>query len=240
MHQSSVSISVENELRSLASPIAAEHLSLFFKTKEGEYGYGDKFLGVKVPAVREIVKKYRREAELADVDRLTSSEWHEIRFAGFLLLIEIYRRNRCREVVDWYLCRLERGNNWDLVDVICPNLLGDWIVRNPSDADVLYRLSESSVLWKQRVSIVSTLMLIRHNRYEVTLNLARRFISHSHDLMHKAVGWTLREVGKKEVSLLTDFLDSYGSLLPRTALRYAIERLPESTRRYYLESTRLR
>lgn len=240
MDKSSVKTLIESELKSLRSDAQSAVLSRFFKTGIGEYGYGDKFLGVRVPMVRNIVKRYKHSVNLDDIDSLTLSEWHEIRFAGFLCLIELYKKNRNSSIVEWYVDRLERGNNWDLVDVVCPNILGDWVTKNPSDDRIIYDLSDSSCLWRQRVSIVSTLMLIRNCRYDVTLKLARKFMTHSHDLMHKAVGWTLREVGKKDESILTDFLDCYGREMPRTTLRYAIERLPEPKRRYYLESTRLR
>lgn len=233
-----LSVVVENELRKLGSAQQATLLSGFFKCGEGEYACGDRFLGVKVPLTRRIVKCYKDRVELRDIDELLHSEWHEVRFAGLLFLIEIYKGNRSRKIVDWYIDRLKYGNNWDLVDVVCPNILGDWVVRHPEDASLIYSLAESDNLWEQRVSVVSTLALIRSGRFDVTLDMSLRFLSHPHDLMHKAVGWMLREVGKRDEQILMQFLDENGRMMPRTTLRYAIEKLTEPVRQHYLLSTR--
>lgn len=215
----------------------------FFKTGPGEYGEGDRFLGVRVPQTRAIVKQNRNTVEFDDIEPLIKSEWHEVRLAGFLLLIELYKRykkakNRTkqRQVLYYYLSALDRGNNWDLVDMVAPKILGDWLVDNPDDDSVLYELAEmNGRLWHQRVAIVSTWTIIRSGRYDPTLRIARRFLTHKHDLIHKASGWMLREVGKRGgMPQLIDFLDKYTPRMPRTMLRYAIELLPDDDRRHYL------
>lgn len=221
----------------------ARHLMRFFKTGPGQYGEGDRFLGVTVPGVRAIVREYRREVTEDDVMALTASPWHEVRLAGFLSLIEIYERI-CRQhsesgacaVVEMYLSLVDRGNNWDLVDLVAPKILGHRLVAHAAERPVLARLAAmEGHLWHQRVAIVATWALIRAGEYDDTLSLARALLRHPHDLIHKAVGWMLREVGKRgghdELRL---FLDDNAAEMPRTMLRYAIERLDESVRRHYM------
>lgn len=229
---------------SLGNPDEARHLARFFKTAEGEYGYGDKFLGIKVPVTRSIVKKYKNEISPEDCIRLIKSEWHEIRLAGFLLLIELYRKakkqnghNDVKNILRIYLEHIPYGNNWDLVDLVCSYILGDWLVDHPQERFVLDEFAEmDNSLWHQRVAIVSTFALIRAGQYADTLRISRKLLTHKHDLIHKATGWMLREMGKRGGhEELISFLDSYATEMPRTALRYAIERLPESQRQYYLK-----
>lgn len=221
----------------------ARHLMRFFKTGPGQYGEGDRFLGVTVPGVRAIVREYRREVTVDDVMALTASSWHEVRLAGFLSLIEIYERlcrqhsdSGARAVVEMYLSLIDRGNNWDLVDLVAPKILGHRLVGHPAERHLLGRLAAmDGHLWHQRVAIVATWPLIRAGEYDDTLSLARALLRHPHDLIHKAVGWMLREVGKRgghdELRL---FLDDNAAEMPRTMLRYAIERLDESVRRHYM------
>lgn len=221
----------------------ARHLMRFFKTGPGQYGEGDRFLGVTVPGVRAIVREYRREVTEDDVMELTASPWHEVRLAGFLSLIEIYERlcrqhseSGARAVVEMYMSLIDRGNNWDLVDLVAPKILGHWLVGHPAERHLLGRLAAmDGHLWHQRVAIVATWALIRAGEYDDTLSLARALLRHPHDLIHKAVGWMLREVGKRgghdELRL---FLDDNAAEMPRTMLRYAIERLDESVRRHYM------
>ncbi|MDE6558874.1 MAG: DNA alkylation repair protein [Muribaculaceae bacterium] len=229
---------IEREMLSLYDERQAKLLIRFFKCGKGEYGEGDCFLGIRVPITREIVKSHRKDLTQEDVLKLTESKWHEIRLAGFLGLVEIYksaREDARREVVDNYLSILDRGNNWDLVDVIAPKILGDWLVTHPEDFNILYRLSEEEGnLWKQRVSMVAGWMLIRKGIYEPTLKLAEQFLTHKHDLMHKATGWMLREIGKRDQNSLLKFLDSHAREMPRTMLRYAIEKLDEPLRQEFL------
>lgn len=221
----------------------ARHLMRFFKTGPGQYGEGDRFLGVTVPGVRAIVREYRHEVTEDDVMALTASPWHEVRLSGFLSLIEIYERlcrqhseSAARAVVELYLSLVDRGNNWDLVDLVAPKILGHWLVGHPAERHLLGRLAAmDGHLWHQRVAIVATWALIRAGEYDDTLSLARALLRHPHDLIHKAVGWMLREVGKRgghdELRL---FLDDNAAEMPRTMLRYAIERLDEPVRRHYM------
>ena len=230
-------------MASLYEEKQSAHLGSFFKTSKGQYGEGDRFIGIKVPVTRSIVKKYRNEITLKDVVKLINSEWHEIRLAGFLFLIELYKNSikeqnfeEAKSIVNFYLDNIIHGNNWDLVDLISPNLLGDWIVRNPGQEKILIDMADRhGYLWHQRVAIVSTLSLIKTGKYEVTFLLAEKFLTHSHDLIHKATGWMLREIGKRDgKEELVKFLEKYKSIMPRTMLRYAIEKFPDEERRYFM------
>lgn len=231
-----------------------EVLMRFFKCGEGEYGYGDQFLGLKVPQTRAVVKEVRLDVPFSEIERLLYSRWHEVRLAGFLLLVEemkaASKSGRGKSLVDnavrrdeiarFYLQHARQANNWDLVDMSCPRILGPWLTLPGPDGtqisrDVLSQLAESDCLWKQRIAIVTTWYLIRAGEYDTTLLLAEKLMNHSHDLMHKAVGWMLREVGKRDLNLLRDFLDKYCTSLPRTILRYAIEKMSETERQEWLK-----
>lgn len=240
----SVATKLTEEMLAAADKAEASHLMRFFKTGEGEYGEGDKFLGVRVPVTRAAVRQYRSEATLGDVEALTLSEYHELRLAGFLLLIEMYNRLKkekdaesVRKVVDYYLSIIGRGNNWDLVDLVAPKILGDWLLTHPEDRAVLYDMAgRDDSLWHQRVAVVACWSLIRYGDYADTLRLAEHYLCHHHDLIHKATGWMLREVGKHggRPELLA-FLDAYAPVMPRTMLRYAIEHLSQEERRHYMQ-----
>lgn len=239
-----VAAEIIREMTGLYDEKQASHLSRFFKTGKGEYGEGDKFLGIKVPVTRCLVRKYRKDIGLDDVKKLLDSEWHEIRLAGFLLLLEIYRdavKNHNLDIeksyVEFYLTNLHKGNNWDLVDLVSEYILGDWIYRYPQDESILYELADKEgCLWHQRVAIVSTLELIRKGNYEPTFRIAEKYISHGHDLIHKATGWMLREIGKRGgKESLVEFLNRHKSVMPRTMLRYAIERFPEEERKIFIK-----
>lgn len=229
-----------------------DHLMRFFKTGKGKYGEGDQFLGLKVPQTRGIVKEARLLASLDEIQKLLLSEWHEVRLAGLLLIVEEMKANlpkrkdndetlrlkakRRKEITEFYLRNARCANNWDLVDLSCEYVIGPFIRYSDSpDYEILYRLAESDNLWEQRISIVTTLDFIRNGIFEPTLHLADKLISHPHDLIHKAIGWTLREIGKRDEKTLLDYLEVNYSKLPRTALRYAIEKLPEQERQYWLK-----
>lgn len=229
---------------SLENQEEARHLSRFFKTREGEYGYGDRFLGVRVPVTRGIVKEYKDGADIDLCLSLVKSEWHEIRLAGFLLLVELCKKAKKKkdidgrnQVVDAYIKHIPLGNNWDLVDLICGPILGDWLVDNPDKRTILDEFAEmDDSLWHQRVAIVSTYSLIRAKIFDDTIRIAKKYLTHNHDLIHKATGWMLREMGNRGgYDELIAFLDDYAPVMPRTALRYAIEKLPEDLRKYYLK-----
>ena len=229
---------------SLTNAKEAQHLAKFFKTGVGEYGYGDKFLGIRVPVTRSIVKEYKSVIDIDTCVILVQSEWHEIRLAGFLLLIELYRKAKkqkdfpkAEEIVKVYISLIPRGNNWDLVDLVCGYILGDWLIYNPQERYLLDKFADSNEsLWHQRVAIVSTFSLIRAGQYADTIRISRKFLTHKHDLIHKATGWMLREMGKRGgYDNLISFLDRYAASMPRTALRYSIEKLPEDLRQYYLK-----
>lgn len=239
---------LRKKILSFADEEQARVLQRFFKTGPGEYGEGDRFLGVRVPLIRRVVKDaFRDNPSFTETElvKLFDDPYHEIRFAGLLYLTLKYERILKQglpggdELIQFYLTHAEKGNNWDLVDTICPGLLGKWLcledVSDEEKFDVMDSLAESDNLWLQRISMVATWRTLREKRADFTLRYAERNLHHSHDLMHKAVGWMLREMGKRvDVRLLRTFLENHATEMPRTTLRYAIEKLEESERRYWL------
>jgi 3-methyladenine DNA glycosylase AlkD len=225
---------VKAALLSYARNEKAVGLSRFFKTGPGQYGEGDLFCGVMVPQVRSVARQ-ALDLNRDEIEFLIQDELHEVRLCGFLILVEQYRRQpeKRADIVDYYLSRLYRANNWDLVDLTAPKILGHWLLDH--DRSVLYLLSESQSLWEQRVAIVCTITLIAQHQFEDSLALVKKQIQHPHDLMHKANGWMLREIGKRDRSVLTAFLEEYTTQLPRTTLRYAIEHYSAEERQYYLK-----
>ncbi len=225
---------VKAELEELSDPEHAMKLQGFFKTGEGEYGEGDFFLGVRVPDQRRIAKKYRN-IPLTDVLELLRSQIHEHRLTALFILTEQFNKGDeedRRRIVDLYLSNTTYVNNWDLVDSSAHKILGAWLVDKPRR--VLYELAGSENLWKRRISIISTFAFIQHGDLVDALALSEALIDDGHDLIHKASGWVLREVGKKDQSVLEEFLLEHYKKMPRTMLRYAIERLPEERRRFYM------
>lgn len=226
------------EMHSHADPSQVAGLSRFFKTGPGQYGEGDKFLGIKVPVTRGVVKSLWRQTSFEDLEECVASEYHEIRLAALLTLVEIFSHAKKDEVlrkrcVDFYLSHTAYINNWDLVDLSCYPLLGVWLL--DKDRTLLYELArDGKTLWEQRIGIVSTMTFIRHGQLEDTFAIARILLSHPHDLIHKAVGWLLREAGKKDKPALEYFLRENIQSMPRTTLRYAIEKYPEEERAVYL------
>lgn len=206
-------------------------LPRFFKTGPGEYGEGDKFLGVIVPSVRKVAKKFK-DVSYDVLDSLLESEWHECRLCALLILIQKYMKEP-DEAVRFYLSHLKGIDNWDLVDLSAPYILGDYMVSR-EDRKVLYDLARSDSMWEQRIAVVSTLMLIRKGMFEDTLALAQMFLGTRHDLMQKSVGWMLREVGKRNRDILVEFLETHRRNMPRTMLRYAIEKFPPEERRHFM------
>ena len=217
-------------------------LARFFKTGPGQYGEGDKFLGIKVPVTRAVVKDCWRSVDFPALEACIGSEFHEVRLAALLALVEVFRHSKKSPVrpgmtqqacVDFYLAHTERINNWDLVDLSCYPLLGEWLL--DKDRTLLYELARSGKsLWEQRIGIVSTMTFVRHGQLEDTFAIADILLHHPHDLIHKAVGWLLREAGKKDKAALVAYLQPRYQGMPRTMLRYAIEKFPEAERQLYL------
>jgi len=226
---------LERELRERADPHAARILERFFKTGPGEYGEGDRFLGIRVPELRRIARRYH-ELPVADVRRLLRSPHHEARFISLLLLIRRYERGDAREretIHRLYLEEIAHVNNWDLVDLSAPTLVGRHV--ESRDRSLLRRLTGSSSVWERRIAVLATFQFIRSGHYDDTLSVADRLLDDPHDLIHKAVGWMLREVGKRDRERLERFLGKRYTRMPRTMLRSAIERLEPEARRRYLE-----
>ena len=228
---------VLSELQSIGSSEKAVHLSRFFKTGPGQYGEGDRFLGVMVPYSRAIAKA-NKAMPLEEVQLLLESSWHEARLCALLILVYRFKERKITEeereqIYSFYIKNARRCNNWDLVDLSCRDIVGEYLV--DKDRSILYRLADSENLWEQRIAVVATWAFIRRSDFNDTLALAERLMAHKHDLMHKAVGWMLREVGKKDRETLTNFLEKNATQLPRTTLRYAIEHYPEPQRQYFLK-----
>ena len=221
-----------------ADPSQVEGLSRFFKTGPGEYGEGDKFLGIKVPVTRMVVKECWREVGFHELEECLLSEYHEVRLAGLLALVEIFSHSKRDAVtrdkcVDFYLSHTDKINNWDLVDLSCYPLLGVWLL--DKDRSLLYDLARNGkTIWEKRIGIVSTMTFIRHGQLEDTFAIADILLKHPHDLIHKAVGWLLREAGKKDKNALVEYLEPRFRSMPRTMLRYSIEKFPEEERKRYL------
>ena len=243
-----------NKMLSCADPSQVEGLARFFKTGPGQYGHGDKFLGIKGPVTRSVVRECWKQMLPEDwphegfsgLEECISSEFHEVRLAALLTLVEIFKharkdpalRQRC---VEFYLAHTQFINNWDLVDLSCYPLLGEWLL--DKDRALLYDLARSGkTLWEQRIGMVSTMTFLRHGQLSDTFAIADILLHHPHDLIHKAVGWLLREAGKRDKAALEDFLLHSGPdpespryrVMPRTMLRYAIEKFPEAERQSYL------
>ena len=219
------------ELRAYSDDEKKAVLPRFFKTGKGEYGEGDRFLGVIVPNTRKVAKNHKDSPYIV-IEMLLESEWHECRLCALLMLIEKYRKEP-DEAVHFYLTHTKGINNWDLVDLSAPYILGDYL-KDKTDRNVMYALAGSSVMWERRIAVVSTLMLIRHGQFDDTIKLAESLIDSKHDLMQKSIGWMLREVGKRDKGLLVQFIEKHKHEMPRTMLRYAIEKFPEPERREFM------
>ena len=225
------------DLHELADPESGEHSQRFFKTGPGQYGEGDKFLGLTVPEMRGLAHKYR-DLDDADAIELLASSWHEERLVALILLVNGYDRGdeaRRKRIHRAYLANTRHINNWDLVDASAGQIVGAHL--NAKDIALLERLARSKDLWERRIAIVSTFYFIKHNELRPTLKIAELLLLDSQDLIHKAVGWMLREVGKRDRKVLDRFLKKHYQRMPRTMLRYAIERHPERIRKQYLAGT---
>ncbi len=229
-----------SQMLSKADPSQVDGLSRFFKTGPGQYGEGDKFLGIKVPVTRSVVKECWKKVDFKDLEECISSEYHEVRLAALLALVEMFSHSKKNPVlqqqcIGFYLAHTAFINNWDLVDLSCYPLLGEWLL--DKDRALLYDLARNGrTIWEQRIGIVSTMTLIRHGQLQDTFNIADILLHHTHDLIHKAVGWLLREAGKRNKAALESWLGPRFREMPRTMLRYAIERFPEEERLRYLKT----
>ncbi len=223
------------KMLSLADPSQVAGLARFFKTGPGQYGEGDKFLGIKVPETRGVVRECWRQTTFDELEECIASEYHELRLAALLTVVELFshaKKDPClqRKCIDFYLSHTDRINNWDLVDLSCYPLLGAWLL--DKDRSLLYELARNGkTIWEQRIGIVSTMTFIRHGQLDDTFAIADILLHHPHDLIHKAVGWLLREAGKRDLASLEAFLKPRYRTMPRTMLRYAIEKFPEDKRK---------
>ncbi len=227
--------SLIQELEKLANPKQAEMCLKFFKTGKGEYGEGDIFLGIKVPVQRKIASKYSG-LPLIKIQELLNSKIHEHRQVGLFILTDKYKKSSEQEranIFNFYLKNTKNINNWDLVDLSAPNIVGDFL--SDKKKNTLYNLAESGSLWEKRIAIISTFNFIRKNEFEDSLKISEILLNDEHDLIHKAVGWMLREIGKRDEKILENFLKLYCSKMPRTMLRYAIEKFDEEKRKIYLK-----
>ncbi|MDM8336172.1 DNA alkylation repair protein [Mediterranea massiliensis] len=226
---------IQQELETYVDPVKRTYLPGFFKTGKGQYGEGDEFLGIVVPNTRLVAKRHKAEPfEVAAA--LLQSRWHECRLCALLMLVERFKKcdeTARKEIVDFYLAHTTRINNWDLVDLSAPYILGEYLKDKPRD--VLHHLASSTLLWDQRIAVVATQTLIKNGDFTDILLLAPRFFQTPHDLMQKAVGWMLREVGKKNEAVLVGFLQQHARSMPRTMLRYAIEKFPDGQRRKFMK-----
>jgi len=228
---------VMKELTQAADASKATFYLRFFKTGPGEYAEGDQFLGVTVPQQRRIARSHR-DLPLPELAKLVTSPTHEHRLTGFLILIERFRKADPPTRAHLFaFCRkhLAGLNNWDLVDTVAPKIIGEHLIDHPELRTLLHSFAGASSLWKRRIAIMATQAFIRRGDFEETLAIAGRLLRDPHDLIHKAVGWMLREVGQKKRSVLEAFLERYAGEMPRTMLRYAIEKLPPPRRQYFMQ-----
>ena len=227
--------SISRNLRELGDADVAQHSQRFFKTGKGEYGEGDRFLGIRVPVLRQYVRQYR-DVEPAEVLKLLASEFHEQRLFALLLLVDKFQRGTDSErgwIYKQYLANTQYINNWDLVDSSADKVVGAYLQQRSRKP--LYKLAKSASLWERRIAIIATFHYIRQDDFKDTLALCEQLLDDDHDLIHKATGWMLRETGKRDIEAEKLFLDRFCTIMPRTMLRYAIERFPQADRRKYLD-----
>jgi 3-methyladenine DNA glycosylase AlkD len=232
-----VAAEIQRELARLENAQQAAILQRFFKTGPGEYGEGDRFRGIRVPVLRKLARKNRHLLR-AEAANLLRSTFHEDRLLALFILIDHYYAGEeaVRSIIHHiYLAHTAFVNNWDLVDASAPHLVGHYL--RDRDKDTLMSLAASPVLWERRIAILATLAFIKEGNFDETLRIARLLLGDREDLIHKAVGWMLREVGKREITVAEAFLQAYHQKMPRTMLRYAIERFPEADRQAYLKGT---
>jgi len=231
---------LENKIKKVANPSKVKDYQRFFKTGKGEYGEGDLFLGIVVPEQRKIAKELSN-LDMNEIQELIDSKYHEKRMIGLFILIKKYERackinddKTKKQIFEFYIKCAKNGrvNNWDLVDLSAPNIVGNYLLDN--NRDILYQLAISNNLWEKRISILSTFAFIRQSDFQDVIKISEILLQDRHDLIHKAVGWMLREVGKRDKKILEEFLKKNYTKMPRTMLRYAIEKFPEAERKKWL------
>lgn len=220
------------EIQSKANPEKAKIYQRFFKTGKGEYGEGDIFLGLTMPQQREIAKNYTN-LSFSQISKLLDSEIHEHRMQAGIILTSKFKE-RPEETLNFYLKNAKKFNNWDLVDVTCDKIVGQFLLDKPKQRKLIYDLAKSKNLWEKRIAIVSTFKFIKNNQLGDTIKVSELLLKDKHDLIHKAIGWMLREVGKRNKEVLVDFLKTNYKSIPRTTLRYSIERFSEEERKKWL------
>jgi len=226
---------VINALKTLATEERRKVNEWFFKTGKGEYGYGDIFLGVTMPDIRRIAKKFSQEISLQELTELIRSPIHEVRLCALIILVNKYKKENSVKIYQYYMDHLTAINNWDLVDSSAPYIVGDYLYKHPEKSKILIDFSHSENLWVRRISIVSTFTFIKNNEFNTTLEIAKLLLNDNHDLIHKALGWMLREIYKRDERIIKRFLRQNYAQIPRTTLRYAIERMDKEERLLYLK-----
>ena len=238
-------ISLIKELKKIANSDKALILSRFFKTGRGQYGENDKFLGLTVPQQRAIAQRYYQNLSLFDIKKLLAEPYHEMRLTGALILVAKYQQARQTNnqteqkiIFSFYFNNSTAFNNWDLVDLTAEKIMGDYLLNQPKHQvnQLLNQLAQANNLWSRRISMVATYAFIKNNKFDQTIRLAEILLNDQHDLIHKAVGWMLREVGKRNKKILLNFLNKHLKQMPRTTLRYAIEKFSETLRQKYLKN----
>ena len=225
------------QLKSFASLERKKTNQRFFKTGPGQYSEHEQFIGVRVPQIRLIAKQHFKQIDFSEIDQLIINPIHEVRFCALIILMNQYQANNQETVFNYYLDHISSVNNWDLVDTSVPAIIGDYLVNHSEKTTLLFKWADSDDLWERRIAIVATFAFIRQNQFKLTLAISQLLLKDQEDLIHKAVGWMLREVYKKDINICMTFLRENYAQLPRTTLRYAIERMPEIDRKAYLKGT---
>ncbi len=225
------------QLKSFANLERKKTNQRFFKTGPGQYSEHEQFIGVRVPQIRLIAKQYFKQIDFSEIDQLIINPIHEVRFCALIILMNQYQENNQETVFNYYLDNISSVNNWDLVDTSVPAIIGDYLVNHSEKTTLLFKWADSDDLWERRIAIVATFAFIRQNQFKLTLAISQILLKDQEDLIHKAVGWMLREVYKKDLNICMTFLRENYAQLPRTTLRYAIERMPEIDRKAYLKGT---
>ena len=228
---------IERAVMLLADEDRATHLQRYFKTGVGQYGAGDVFLGLRVPQLRSLSTLYYKDAQPDTIEKLLNSRYHEFRLLALFILVLQFKKKKTdkekEDVVELYLKNIDNINNWDLVDASAPYILGAYLLHKPKA--LLYNLAQSGNLWQQRIAIISTYYFIKNNHFTDTLQIAERFLNHKHDLIHKATGWMLREIGNKNKDVAIHFLTEHYHAMPRTMLRYAIEKFEPRLKEQFMK-----